>query len=423
MQGMHRVAFDIRTRLLTGIYRYGSSILEHLIGLLPGTDIRLYLLYRPDTQEQVIRKLSRSLPRDRVELIAVSDDQGRIPRSPWIRNWAIREGIELYYSIDFVVDRDLPVPFVYTVHDLLLYKYPEVFYSDDETFRVKFGRDEFTRMEHDLQQIKSYIPTSYTSPDSVPSITKYILAMSHLLAERSRHIITSSQSSKEDIVQLLSVPASKVTVIPAAADASCFYPRPREEEISVVRKYGLTQNYCLGVGLDLKHKRLSWLLGVLAHCRGHLPGDARVVIVGKYEGLDRRLEEVASLGLDQLVVFTGRVSDDELACLYSGARALIVPSIDEGFGLPTVEALLCGTEVMVPDTRVLREVAGPCGHYFGVDDRDLLGDLITQALTGFLAHEASSFVNRFSWDVSARQFLGLLKSVLEGERTDVPSAF
>lgn len=415
---MRKVVFDMRTRLLTGIYRYGSTILEHLGKLLPGTDIKLYVLYRPDTQRQAIEKLSHSLPKEYVELVAVSDDYNRIPRSLWIRNWVIREGIGLYYSVDFLVDKDLPIPFVYTVHDLLLYKYPTVFYRDDEAFQVKFGIDEFALMERDLRQIEACIPDNHASPDAVPSITRYIWAMSRFLAEKSRHVITSSQSSKEDIVQNLSIPPSKVSVIPAAADTGYFYPRPNDEAMIVVQKYGLSQNYCLGVGLDLKHKRLSWLLEVLALYRDRFPGDARVVIVGKYDNLDWRLEEVASLGLDQLVVFTGRVSDDELACLYSNAQALIIPSLDEGFGLPTVEALLCGTEVIVPDTRVLREVAGPCGHYFGVYDENQLGSLIAQALNGSLTPKAMDFVDRFSWDVSARQFLELLSTLLEGERAN-----
>ncbi len=240
--------------------------------------------------------------------------------------------------------------------------------------------------------------------------------MSHYLGEKSKHIIASTESSKEEIVHYLSVPASKVTVILAAADASCFYPRPDEEAIPVVQKYGLSENYCLGVGLDLKHKRLEWLLENLAQCRNDLPQNAKVAIVGKYDNLEQRLEKVASLGLNNLVVFTGRVSDDELACLYSKAKALIVSSLDEGFGMPTVEALICGTEVIVPDTKVLREVAGTCGHFYEVEDGNKLGQLITSALNGSLTYKARYFENRFSWDVSARQFLELLQSLLEGER-------
>jgi glycosyltransferase involved in cell wall biosynthesis len=419
---MHRIAFDVRTRLLTGMYRYGSTLLEHVGKCLPGTDVKVSVLYRPDTQQQAIEELSRSLPADHFELLAVSDNHSRIPRSLWIRDWVAREHIELYYSIDFVVDKELSVPFVYTVHDLLLLKYPSVFYNDDETFRAKFGLEEFALMERDLQSIQSYIPAHTDFLNGTPSITRYIGAMSRYLAEQSKHIITSSQGSKEDIIQQLSVPASKISVIPAAADSSLFYPRAHEEAMPVLEKYGLSENYCLGVGLDLKHKRLSWLMEVLAQCCNELPANARVVIVGRYDNLDLRLKQVRDLGLENLVVFPGRINDEELACLYSKAKALVVPSLDEGFGLPILEALMCRTEVIVPDTKVLREVAGSCGHFYEVEDRDQLADKIIRAFNGSLPLQAPYFENRFSWDTSAQQFLKLLELLLEGERVNAATA-
>ena len=416
---MRKVAFDVRTRRLTGIYRYGSTLLEHFDRHLQNTDIKLYLLYRPDTQEQAARDISRGLPREQVELIAVTDDYGRIPRSHWIREWVVREGIELYYSVDFVIDKDLPVPFIYTVHDIFMQKYPEYFYSSDEVFQKRFGAEEFSLMLRDLETIKAYIPARYASA-STPAITQYIWAMSHYLAEKSRHIIVSTESSKAEYIKYLTVPASKVTVILAAADASFFYHRSDEVALPVTQKYGLTENYCIGVGLDLKHKRLPWLLETLAQCQEHFPLNSSVAIVGNYDNPDRWHQLLADLGLEHRVVFTGRVSDEELAALYTKARALILPSLDEGFGMPTLEALLCGTEVIVPDTPVLREVAGSAGHYYGVYDQNQLGQFITQAFQGVLPAQAKYFQNRFDWDASAHQFLDLLKSMLGEETTIAP---
>lgn len=414
---MRKVAFDVRTRRLTGIYRYGSTLLEHLDRLLPGTDIKFYLLYRPDTQEQAAHDISRDLPHEQVELIAVTDDYGRIPRSRWIREWVVREGIELYYSVDFVVDKDLPVPFIYTVHDIFMQKYPEYFYSSDEVFQRRFGAEEFNLMLDDLEAIQAYVPARYAN---APAITQYIWAMSHCLAEKSRHIIVSTESSKTEYIKRLAVPASKVTVILAAADDSFFYPRSDKEALPVVQKYGISENYSIGVGLDLKHKRLPWLLETLAQHQEHFPLNARVAIVGNYDNLDQWHQLVTDLNLEQRVVFTGRVSDEELAALYTKARALILPSLDEGFGMPTLEALLCGTEVIIPDTPVLREVAGSAGHYYGVHDQSQLGQLIMQAFQGTLPAQAKYFQNRFDWNASARQFLDLIESILGEETTIVP---
>ena len=418
---MRKVACDLRSRRSTGIYRYGSTLIEHLNEFLPGIDIKLFLLYRPDTwQEQAVSEISRNLRREQVELVAVPGDYGRIPRSEWIREWVIRERIELYYSIDFVVDKDLPVPYIYTVHDIFLQKYPEYFYSSDEMFQKRFGIEEFDLMSQDLETVKGYVPGEYTC---APSITQYIWAMSHYLAEKSRHIIASTESSKAEIVKYLAVPPSKVTVILAAADDHLFYPRSSEEALPVIQKYGLTENYCMGVGLDLKHKRLPWLLETIAWYREFFPADARVAIVGNYDKLAHWQQLVRDLGLEHHVVFTGRVSDEELAALYSKARALLLPSLDEGFGMPTLEALLCGTEVIVPDTPVLREVAGSSGHYYGIHDQNQLGRLITQAFQGTLPLQAKHFQNRFSWDASARQFLDLLESILDEEASNASAVF
>lgn len=411
---MIKIACDIRTRRLTGIYRYGVTLLEHLVRILPGTDIKLYLLYRPDTQKRAVEDLMRGLPGELVECIEITGDTGRVPHSQWIRDWVLREGIALYYSVDFVVDKDLPIPFMYTVHDIFLLKYPAYFYDSDEKFQTRFGLEEFRLVEQDLETIKAFLPAQISSPD-VPVITRYIWALARYQARKSKHIIVSTESSKKEIVEYLSVPSTKVTVIPAAADAKNFHPRSDEQARPVMHKYGLTENYCLGVGLDLKHKRLPWLLEILAQRREHLPPDARVAIVGKYDNLDQWLEQVASLGLQRQVVFTGRVSDNELACLYSKARAFVLPSLDEGFGMPTVEALMCGTEVIVPDTRVLREVAGAYGHFYGVEDGIELGNLLTQAMNGSLPLKAQHFENRYDWDRSAQQFLSLLNALLGGE--------
>jgi glycosyltransferase involved in cell wall biosynthesis len=83
--------------------------------------------------------------------------------------------------------------------------------------------------------------------------------------------------------------------------------------------------------------------------------------------------------------------------------------------MPTVEALMCGTEVIVPDTRVLREVAGAYGHFYGVEDGIELGNLLTQAMNGSLPLKAQHFENRYDWDRSAQQFLSLLNALLGGE--------
>lgn len=404
---MRRLAFDLRTRHLTGIYRYGSCLLGHLSNCLPGTNTKLYVLYRPDIQKQVDDTLRPITLNDHVEFVLVPDDDGRIPHSPWLRHWLVSENIQMYYSVNFLVNIRCPIPFVYTVHDLIPLKYPEYFYTDD-TFRDKFGVAEFHRMKRDLQRIRTSIPTIDTPRQRNAVLSEYGWAMNWYLKEQSKHIVTVSEAVREDLIRYLSVPPSRISVISGAADSAYFYPRNSSEITTTVQKLGLPEYFCLCVGRDLKHKRLPWLIETLVQYPESLPRDARLAIVGNHADLGQIRDLVHFYHLDQRVTFTGRVDDDELACLYSGARALIVASIDEGFCLPAVEALSCGIEVIVPDTRVLREIVGLSGHFYEVNDRKALAKLLLAAFDGFLISKASTFEDRFNWASSARQLLELL---------------
>jgi glycosyltransferase involved in cell wall biosynthesis len=404
---MRRLAFDLRTRHLTGIYRYGSSLLACLYGQLSGTGIKLYVLYRPDIQKQVDETLRPTILDDHVEFVLVPDDGGRIPHSLWLRNWLIGEKIRLYYTVDFLVDIRCPTPFVYTSHDLIPLKYPEYFYNDN-TFCDKFGRTEFQHLKGDLRRIRSSIIGKYRYQQKKGILPAYAWAINRYLTERSKHIVTVSESVKADLVGYLGVSPSKVSVIPGAVDRTLFYPQSSEEIATAAQKFDLPQRYCLCIGRELKHKRLPWLIEALAQCQEGLPPDVKMVVVGSRTELGHLRDLVNSYHLEQRVIFTGRVDDQELASLYSGASALIVPSIDEGFCLPALEALSCGTEVIVPDTRVFRETVSLSGHFYAVNDGRMLIKLLLETFDGSLIPRSHSFENRFSWSSSAQQLLKLL---------------
>lgn len=404
---MLRLAFDLRTRHLTGIYRYGSSLLTCLYSQLPGTGIKLYVLYRHDIQRQVDETFRPTILDDHVEFVLVPGDGGRIPHSLWLRNWLISEKIRLYYTVDFLVDIQCPTPFVYTSHDLIPLKYPEYFYNDN-TFCDKFGRTEFEYLKEDLRRIRSSIIGKYRYQQKKDILPAYGWAINKYLTERSKHIVTVSESVKEDLVGYLGVSPSKISVIPGAVDRTLFYPRTSDEIATAAQKFDLPQRYCLCMGRELKHKRLPWLIEVLAQCRESLPQDVQLVVVGSHAEIGNLRNLVDSYHLERRVIFTGRINDQELACLYSGASALIVPSIDEGFCLPALEALSCGTEVIVPDTRVLRETVSLSGHYYEVSDEKMLTKLLLEAFDGSLTPRSHSFVYRFNWSSSAQQLLELL---------------
>ncbi|MGA2471577.1 MAG: glycosyltransferase [Solirubrobacteraceae bacterium] len=165
----------------------------------------------------------------------------------------------------------------------------------------------------------------------------------YLAAQRAERIIVPTQAVAADAHELLGIDMARIAVIAEAADAAM---RPRSEaEIAGVRaRYGLPERYLLWVG-GLQHPEPRKRVAALAAAPRSMP----LVLAGPAREWAHELPDVT---------LTGQVSDDDLAAIYSGAHALVFPGDDEGFGLPTVEALACGTPVAACDTPAVREVLG-----------------------------------------------------------------
>jgi len=162
-----------------------------------------------------------------------------------------------------------------------------------------------------------------------------------LAIERATRIIVPTEAVAADAVELLRLSDAHIVVIPEAA-APSLSRRPPDEVKRTRERYGLPDDYLLWVG-GMEHPDPRKRIADLASAPRNLP----LVLVGS---TSRWVEEL------QGVTLTGHVPDDDLAAIYTGARALVFPSDDEGFGLPAVEALACGTPVVACDVPALREV-------------------------------------------------------------------
>ncbi len=207
--------------------------------------------------------------------------------------------------------------------------------------------------------------------------------MRYLAVERATRIIVPTTAVAEDAVALLQgVEPGRVHVVPEAADAA-FRPRPPEEVARARERHGLPGDYLVWVG-GLRHPDPRKRVAAMAQSPRELP----LVLVGDPGQWARELEGV---------LLTGRVDDDELAAIYSGARALVFPSDDEGFGLPTVEALACGTPVVASDVPALREVLGDRATFVAAEDLDGLLAAAARAERPAPAPPA------WTWDDAARE--------------------
>ena len=174
------------------------------------------------------------------------------------------------------------------------------------------------------------------------------------LARRTRKIVTVSEYCRGRIVELLKVPENKVIV--AGEAAGPFFSRRSEAEVVRTKElFGIHGPYFLAVGAISPRKNLSRLLRAWSQVMSDIEG-ADLVIVGQ-----ERLRFSASSMMDTLpdgVAHLAAVNDEALACLYSGARGLLYPSLYEGFGLPILEAMASGCPVLTSNCTAMPEVAG-----------------------------------------------------------------
>lgn len=184
----------------------------------------------------------------------------------------------------------------------------------------------------------------------------------HLAVQRAAGVIVPSEAVAGDAVDHLKLERERVTVIPEAADA-VMYPRSEQQIADVRASFSLPERFLVWVG-SLRHPDPGKHLAKLAAAPRRLP----LVLVGSTRPWARELPNV---------ILTGQVSDEQLAAIYSGAHALMLSSKDEGFGLPAVEALACGTPVVAcesparPGSSATRafatvvELAGRRARYLG----------------------------------------------------------
>jgi alpha-1,3-rhamnosyl/mannosyltransferase len=183
----------------------------------------------------------------------------------------------------------------------------------------------------------------------------------YLAVQRAVRVIVPTAAVAEDATALLGLEASRVVTVPEAP-APAMYPRSPEEVAVVRERYELPDRFLLWVG-GLQHPDPRKHVAELAATPRQLP----LVLVGPARQWARELRGVQ---------LTGQVSDDELAAIYTAAHALVFPSDDEGFGLPPVEALACGTPVVACDVPALHEVLGDRAAFVDCGD---LGALVAAA--------------------------------------------
>ena len=168
-------------------------------------------------------------------------------------------------------------------------------------------------------------------------------------------VLAISENTKKDIVTIAKLNEKKIATTYLGVD-SYFVPNTGKESLAVLRKWGIMQPYILFVGMLEPRKNIVGLLKAfsLLSKKSHI-----LVIVGKKGWMyDDIFSYVKKLRLENHVLFTGYVPDEELPALYSSATCFVYPSFYEGFGIPVIEAMACGCPVITAENSSLKEIVG-----------------------------------------------------------------
>ncbi|MDD3345874.1 MAG: glycosyltransferase family 1 protein [Candidatus Omnitrophica bacterium] len=209
--------------------------------------------------------------------------------------------------------------------------------------------------------------------------------------KQSVHIIADSESTKQDVVKFFKTPKDKIAVI---------YPyfsfhsmqSPSGDSDAFKRKYNLPEKYILSVGISHKRKNLGSLIKAFKILKNEKNIPHRLVLTGpRGWGSAIFVDEIQRLNLEDDVIFTGSVPGNDLKLIYEAADVFVFPSLYEGFGYPPLEAMVCGTPVIVANNSSLPEVVGQAGLYIDPLNTQDIADKIVQIISSpSLAQELKS---------------------------------
>lgn len=260
-------------------------------------------------------------------------------------------------------------------------------------------------------------------PAEYPRQQYYFRSLVPRVLKSSRIIVADSGSTRLDIIQSYGIAPERVRVIYPGYDPDTYRVNGTPHVTSPCG-----DGYVLYVGNLLPHKNLLNLLDALAILRRRHRG-TRLIIRGEGQATYARAvrERVETLGLSDVVSFQGYAGKRALRDLYAGAACLVLPSLREGFGLPVLEAMACGTPVITSSSSSLPEVGGDAAirvdPYDAIDLSDAMYRVLADAdFREELRERGLKWVGGFSWRRTAEQMSRLLDDVRSGRIDQVPRA-
>lgn len=296
----------------------------------------------------------------------------------------VKEKINLYHAPGFVLPvlKSKKTKYVVTIADM--------------TF--------FTHPEHHLQK-KTY----------------YFRALIHYSLKGADKIITISENTKNDILSLFPISPQKIRAIHLAAD-DIFTDRTRvvvKQENEILQKYNIQKPYLLFVGMLEPRKNITGIFHAFEMLDEQHKKEIKLVIVGEKGWMYQHIfNYVTEHKLENNVIFTGYVPDDELPVLYKNAICFLYPSFYEGFGIPIIEAMASGCPVITSNTSSLKEIAGNAAVLVEPNDTNAINKAIVEIITNKKKREelrikGKKQAKNFSWQTMAEKTKEVYSVVLK----------
>ncbi len=373
---MTRIGIDARKVKDYGIGSYIRNLLE-AIGRLPDSRAYRFRVYAH-------RAGSDALPELPAHFEVVYDESpGYSVAELTSFAWRLmRDRLDLFHATHYVLPPLWKTRAVVTIHDIIHLLYPQ------------------------------FLPSR-----AAHSYARYMIRRALKRADR---IVTVSYNTRRDLEDYFQIPAARIEVIYNGVSPRFHSDVSLEEKERVAAKFGLKPPYLFFLGGEKPHKNVQNVVRAFAKARQERSLPHSLVLAGPLPANPARLEAlIAALDLTQVVRRLGILEDADLPGLYAGAEAFLYPTLYEGFGLPVVEAMACGTPVLTSSTSALQEIAG--GYACLVDPMDVnaIASGIAQLATDEAARAEFAGLGRkraldFSWDKAARRTLDVYDAALRG---------
>ena len=353
-----------------GIHGYIAHTLAHLPDVDP--DLRYTVFVgegAPPEHSRLLVRRSR-LPTGR-PAVRILWEQTVLP-------WQL-DGLDLIHGLAFVTPLLARCPSVVTVYDLSFLHYPE---------RLPAAR------------------------------RLYLRTFTGISCRRARRVITISRSGADDVHRLLGIPRDRIDVAVPGVHPD-YFPRPAETVEAFRARQGLPARFLLHVGTIEPRKNLPVLLQAYARLPEAVRREVPLILVGgRGWGMAELEAAIAAGGLQDSVRLAGYVPDEELPLWYSAATAFVYPSVYEGWGMPVVEAMACGTPVLVSDASSLPEAAGDAGLCLPPHDVEAWTAALGRALHDAdwrreATEKGPAHAAMFSWEKTARAIARSYRQALD----------